>query len=291
MLSPTAHYEGKQRIDVSKLVFTSDAKSPALPSSYDETGRTWSIKLPSVASGAAYDVFAVYEGEVLGKLHVVSYAKQQHKVTLVPINDAKLDKTQIECELNAVYTPVGVHLEVEVDERMRGDYNWEVPSEQDKLLSLVGKSFWGYDKELKESTEMLRLQQAYQAKAGTLEGAYLFVLDGAKGIEGQKGSLLGEMPRKSRFGYLFSKDGEELSKTIAHELGHGLFTLQHTFDSEYAGKKSQGTSSNLMDYAEGTALAAFQWNVMASPAVFTAADKAEEAQSHDKSIIRLDKRQ
>ena len=272
----TAHYEGKKSIDVSKLVFTSDAKSPALPASYDETSRTWSIKLPSVASGAAYDIFAVYEGEVLGKLHVVSYAKQQHKVTLVPINDATFDKAQIERELNAVYTPVGIYFDVEVDERMRGDYSWEVTSEQDKLLSLVGKSFWGYDKEVKESTEMLRLQQAYQAKAGTLEGAYLFVLDGAKGIEGQKGSLLGEMPRKSRFGYLFSKDGEELSKTIAHELGHGLFTLQHTFDSEYAGKKSQKTSSNLMDYAKGTSLAAFQWNIMANPAIFTAMDKAEE---------------
>ena len=274
----TAHYEGKQRIDASKLVFTSDAKSPALPSSYDETSRTWSIKLPSVASGAAYDVFAVYEGEVLGKLHVVSYAKQRHKVTLVPINDAKLDKTHIERELNAVYTPVGVHFDVEVDERMRGDYSWEVPGEEDKQLSLVGKSFWGYDKELKESTEMLQLQQAYQAKAGTLEGAYLFVLDGAKGLPSGTAFLQGEMPRKSRFGYLFSNDGEALSKTIAHELGHGLFTLRHTFDSEYAGKKSQDSSSNLMDYAEGTALAAFQWNVMASPAIFTAADKAEEGQ-------------
>ena len=116
------------------------------------------------------------------KLHVVSYTKQQHKVTLVPINDATFDKAQIERELNAVYTPVGIYFDVEVDERMRGDYSWEVPSEQDKLLSLVGKSFWGYDKELKESTEMLQLQQAYQAKAGTLEGAYLFVLDGAKGF-------------------------------------------------------------------------------------------------------------
>ena len=272
----TAHYEGKQRIDVSKLVFTSDAKSPALPSSYDETSRTWSIKLPSVASGATYDVFAVYEGEVLGKLHVVSYAKQRHKVTLVPINDAKLDKTHIERELNAVYTPVGVHFDVEVDERMRGDYSWEVPGEEDKQLSLVGKSFWGYDKELKESTEMLQLQQAYQAKAGTLDGAYLFVLDGAKGLSSSTAFLQGEMPRKSRFGYLFSNDGEQLSKTIAHELGHGLFTLRHTFDSEYAGKKSQDTSSNLMDYAKGTSLAAFQWNIMANPAIFTAADKAEE---------------
>ena len=275
----TARYEGKKSIDVSKLVFTSDAKSPALPASYDETSRTWSIKLPSVASGAAYDVFAVYEGEVLGKLHVVSYVKQQHKVTLVPINNATFDKAQIERELNAVYTPVGIHFDVEVDERMRGDYSWEVTSEQDKLLSLVGKSFWGNDKELKESTEMLRLQQAYQAKAGTIEGAYLFVLDGAKGIEGQKGSLLGEMPRKSRFGYIFAANSlntEEFVRTIAHEVGHGLFTLQHTFDSEYAGKKSQDTSSNLMDYAKGTSLAAFQWNVMANPAIFTATDKAEE---------------
>ena len=123
---------------------------------------------------------------------------------------------------------------------------------------------------------MLQLQQAYQAKAGTLEGAYLFVLDGAKGLSSGTVFLQGEMPRKSRFGYLFSNDGKALSKTIAHELGHGLFTLRHTFDSEYAGKKSQDSSSNLMDYAEGTSLAAFQWNVMASPAIFTAADKAEE---------------
>ena len=275
----TAHYEGKKSIDVSKLVFTSDTKSPALPASYDETSRTWSIKLPSVASGAAYDVFAVYEGEVLGKLHVVSYVKQQHKVTLVPINNAKLDKSQIERELNTVYTPMGIDFDVEVDERMRGDYSWEVSSEQDKLLSLVGKSFWGYDKELKESTEMLRLQQAYQAKAGTLEGAYLFVLDGAKGLSSDTAFLQGEMPRKSRFGYIFAGNSpytEEIVRTIAHELGHGLFTLQHTFDSEYAGKKSQKTSSNLMDYAKGTFLAAFQWNIMANPALFTAADKAEE---------------
>ena len=290
----TAHYEGKQRIDAKKLAFTSDAKSPALPASYDETSQTWGIKLPSVASGASYDVFAVYEGEVLGKLHVVSYAKQNHKLTLVPINNAKLDKTEIERELNAVYTPVGIHFDVEVDERMRGDYSWEVTSEQDKLLSLVGKSFWGYDKELKESTEMLQLQQAYQAKAGMLDGAYLFVLDGAKGLSSGTAFLQGEMPRKNRFGYLFSKDGEQLSKTIAHELGHGLFTLRHTFDSEYAGKKSQDPSSNLMDYAEGTSLAAFQWNIMANPALFTATDKAEEvafaggvAISPDLKFIRI----
>lgn len=71
----------------------------------------------------SYDVFAVYEGVVIGKLRVVSYAKQQHKVTLVPINEVRLDKTAIEQELNVIYNPVGVQFTVNVDERMRGNYD------------------------------------------------------------------------------------------------------------------------------------------------------------------------
>jgi len=67
-----------------------------------------------------------------------------------------------------------------------------------------------------------------------------------------------------------------LSHTIAHELGHGLFTLQHTFDDEYGGTNSQGQTRNLMDYATGKELAAFQWNVLANPAVFTAADNKSQ---------------
>ena len=275
----TAKYDGLKNIDLKKVRFVSEPNSAALPAQLNETEQTWTITLKSVSAGAGYDVFAVYEGVVIGKLRVVSYAKQQHKVTLVPINEVRLDKTTIEQGLNAIYNPVGVQFTVNVDESMRGNYSWEVDSEKDGLLSTVGKSFWGYDKELKESTEMLNLQKTYQQAAGTLDGAYLFVLNGAKGLEGQKGDLLGEMPRKSRFGYIFagnSPNTEEIVHTIAHELGHGIFTLQHTFDAEY-GKGTIGTTNNLLDYTEtGTGLAAFQWNVMANPAVFTGTDKASK---------------
>ena len=280
-----AKYDGLKNIDLKKVRFVSEPNSTALPARLNETEQTWTITLRSVSAGASYDIFAVYEGVVIGKLCVVSYSKQKHKLTLVPINDAKLDKTYIERELNAVYAPIGIHFNVEVDERMRGNYSWEVLGEQDKLLSLVGKSFWGYDKELKESTEMLNLQKTYQQAAGTLDGVYLFVLNGATGLEGQKGDLLGEMPRKSRFGYIFagnSPNTEEIIHTIAHELGHGIFTLQHTFDAEY-GKGTRGKTNNLLDYPsnpldykEKTELAAFQWNIMASPAIFTALDKKKE---------------
>ena len=275
----TAKYDGLRNIDLKKVHFASEPNTAALPAKFNEAEQTWTVSLRSVSSGASYDVFAVYEGVVIGKLRVVSYTKQQHKVTLVPINEVKLDKSAIEQQLNTIYNPVGVQFTVNVDECMRGNYDWETKTEKDSLLGVVGMSFWGYDKELKESTEMLNLQKTYQQEAGTLDGVYLFVLNGAKGLEGQNKDLLGEMPRKSRFGYIFagnSPNTEEIVHTIAHELGHGIFTLQHTFDSEY-GKGTIGTTNNLLDYTEtGTGLAAFQWNVMANPAVFTGTDKASK---------------
>ena len=281
----TAKYDGLRNIDLKKVHFASEPNTAALPAKLNEAEQTWTISLRSVSSGASYDVFAVYEGVVIGKLRVVSYTKQQHKVTLVPINEVKLDKSAIEQQLNTIYNPVGVQFTVNVDESMRGNYDWEVESEKDGLLSTVGKSFWGYDKELKESQEMRNLQKTYQQEAGTPDGVYLFVLNGAKGFEGQKEGLLGEMPRKSRFGYIFADNGvkvNSLAHTISHELGHGIFTLQHTFDAEY-GKGTQGTTNNLLDYTEtGTDLAAFQWNIMANPAVFTMFDKSEKVNLTEK---------
>ena len=287
----TARYDGQKKIDLKKVHFVSDPNSAALPAQLNEAEQTWTISLRSVSAGSGYDVFAVYEGVVIGKLRVVSYANQQHKVTLVPINEAKLDKADIEQELNAIYNPVGVQFTVNVDERMRGNYSWERKTEKDSLLGVVSKSFWGYDKEVKETPEMLNLQKTYQQAAGTLDGVYLFVLNGATGLEGQKGDLLGEMPRKSRFGYIFagnSPNTEEIVHTLAHELGHGIFTLQHTFDAEY-GKGTQGTTNNLLDYTEkGKELAAFQWNVMANPAVFTKMDKAEDREKVEGATFILE---
>ena len=277
----TAEYTGNKAIDPQRVRFASEPRSTALPASYDASSKRWSVSLPSVSSGESYEVFAVYEGEVLGKLRVASYAQQRHKLTLVPINDAKLDKVQIERELNGVYGSVGIHFDVEVDTRMRGDYSWD--RDGDHKLSIVGKSFFGRVREVKESAEMDYLKKAYSQLSGTLDGLYLFVVDAAQGLEDKPQSLLGEMPRRSRFGYIFSGNSpnggtSDLSYTIAHELGHGLFTLQHTFDDEYGGRKSQGQTDNLMDYAAGKELAAFQWNVLANPAVFTVADKVEEGE-------------
>ena len=283
-----ARFEGKKTIDLSRVRFATSPNSPALPAELHQESKTWSLKLPATDAQSSYDVYAVYEGQVIGKLRVVSYPKQRHKLTLVPINDAQLDKDQIERELNSIYNSVGVHFDVEVDARMRGNYSWD--RDGDGKLSVVGKSFFGRVREVKESAEMDYLKKAYTQLAGTLDGVYLFVVDAAGGLEAQPKDLLGEMPRRSRFGYIFLGNSPNggmfaLSHTIAHELGHGLFTLQHTFDDEYGGTESQDQTRNLMDYATGKELAAFQWNVISNPAAFTALDRGKDTQLGEAGAI------
>ncbi|MBS1508888.1 MAG: hypothetical protein JSS79_19785, partial [Bacteroidetes bacterium] len=52
--------------------------------------------------------------------------------------------------------------------------------------------------------------------------------------------------------------------TMAHELGHGAFTLKHTFADNNA--LPQGTTDNLMDYNNGTHLWKLQWDRIHDPA-------------------------
>jgi hypothetical protein len=48
-----------------------------------------------------------------------------------------------------------------------------------------------------------------------------------------------------------------------------MFTLEHTFHINYSGREHKSRTSNLMDYAGGIDLAAFQWNIIANPAPLT----------------------
>jgi hypothetical protein len=52
------------------------------------------------------------------------------------------------------------------------------------------------------------------------------------------------------------------ARLVAHELGHGLYSLQHTFD--YPALENVETD-NLMDYNGGDFLAHFQWKLIQNP--------------------------
>ncbi|MEJ5266167.1 MAG: hypothetical protein WHT29_12710, partial [Bacteroidales bacterium] len=83
--------------------------------------------------------------------------------------------------------------------------------------------------------------------------------------------LQGFMPFNKQFGFVFVQATGSattmLSRTIAHEVAHGLFTLRHTFSNENTYILPQGTTDNLMDYSgqEGTALYKYQWDLIHNP--------------------------
>ena len=248
------------------------ADGETVPAAWSPRDSGWALTLDAPGPGEAYDLFAVRGGRALGRLRVVAYPRQRHAVTLVPVGAAALDTAALARALGAIYGPAGVELTLRVDGRLRGAVGWDLDGDGRLRLpggglpALLGGA---------ESEEMRALQRAYRAAGGTAEGPVLFALEGAAGADGAAATLRGEMPRGQRFGYLFGGGSPGLARAIAHELGHGLFTLQHTFDPEYGGAASRGQTDNLMDYGSGAALAAFQWAIMARPAVLTGWDRAE----------------
>ena len=112
------------------------------------------------------------------------------------------------------------------------------------------------------TAEMRQVINAYLNKRILApETYYLFLVEGAKNP-----AKLGYMPRKRQAGFIFTKphgSNEQLLQTIAHELGHGAFRLEHTFGKYPA--LIQGTTDNLMDYNRGTRLNKYQWEYMHNP--------------------------
>jgi len=118
--------------------------------------------------------------------------------------------------------------------------------------------------------EMNRVISAFKDWHGKLnpEAAYLFLVPKADG------GLQGYMPFNRQFGFVVvptdadgNVDAATLARTAAHELGHGIFSLRHTFSTKNFVYLQQGTTDNLMDYSGTTAtrLNKYQWDYIHNP--------------------------
>ena len=113
-----------------------------------------------------------------------------------------------------------------------------------------------------ETDDMKQLKKLYKQKREIKsDAAYIFILKKAKTDDGSE--VAGDMPRSHQVGYVFSEDAKYSdAATIAHELGHGLYSFEHTFENKGA---KQGSTDNLMDYNDGVAdkmLKVWQWNLL-----------------------------
>ena len=221
-------------------------------------GHSRRLTLPGGLNKDSYQVtaFAVKqtgdstkEEVAVGKLNVYSYDLIRNKVILVPVNGvSKPDAGQIHKRLNEIYGQAVAQWEVTVDKEFKVEASLLEGFDEGEsgLLASFPDKMREFNRKFKQSRTIDN--QAY----------YLFL------IEGTNFKNSGFMPFKRQMGYIYVDNGNDIPRTIAHELGHGAFRLRHTFSSEgfIAYEKS---TDNLMDYYGGSHLLKHQWDNVHDP--------------------------
>ena len=209
--------------------------------------KTFVIKVKGKQTYAEEQIVAtIKQGDkwkVIGAFMLVHISPKEVNVALVPTDavsqnklDAVIAKTQ------EIYNKVGVKINfkkekvLHIDSVVPGN---TIQTEKNTITSTY-------------STEQQNINTLYQ---GTDNSYVLFITDKASST-GQQGY----MRLNGQFGYVF-KSG--LPKTPAHELGHGIFKLEHPFELY---KTPELSTDLLMDYSQGTVLNHQDWKQINDPA-------------------------
>ncbi len=203
-------------------------------------------------------VYAMYKttdglNHRMAKLHVVETPALTQKVVIIPNSAShRINAQTIQTTLNQIYDIPNVTFSVEV----RAPYtakDWDAGNDG---MQVDDHKFMS-----RYSNEMKDLKNAYfsqNTSQDTANAVYLFVVHKMVNTEG--GNILGYMPRNKSVGFLAPNPS---NRTIAHELGHGLFRLAHTWQLDNT--QPEGSTQNLMDYDNGTTLLGAQWEQIHNP--------------------------
>ena len=261
--------KGGSLFDSVKFVMPTNGKYIEL--SCETTGEgEYKIRIPGGAGTRnSFEVYALgkMKGnssyQDAGKLLIANYAPRTQKVIFVPvtINDddwlalPEIDLDSIRKGLDAIYGKLGISFE------LSEDGYWEQENIEFLLedgLDLERKGKWDI-----LSDEMEYIKYLYSMEHKVEQGAaYIFFLNKRHAADA---SVVGDMPRGQASGFMFVDENLEFfadARLVAHELGHGLYSLQHTFD--YPALENAETD-NLMDYNGGDFLAHFQWRLIQNP--------------------------
>ena len=226
---------------------------------------TYSVSIPGTDPSNITHIYAIARPaagkpyENVGQLKVACYEKKTQKVILVPVaniksgsNNEGLNAETVKAYLTSVYGKLGYSFDVEVDNDK--SHIEGIKSDQ---ISITSGVFTQYSDEMSSviNTYTSHLGDSYDESA-----AYLFLMNKASGDNSSVGGI---MPQKHQFGFIFTGGTDVDNRTIAHELGHGLWGLDHTFVKAY--KMPEGTTPHLMDYNNGIYLAHFEWSQIDKP--------------------------
>ncbi|MDR2126368.1 MAG: hypothetical protein LBP63_06030, partial [Prevotellaceae bacterium] len=221
-------------------------------------GNIFEISLAAGVDNDVQQIYALYPagGKYLnlGRIDVVTYKPQTANLVVVSVNGNTINTSDLHAHLNEIYGKVGVTFEIETD---TFTYN-----EQINFFDESSGWFSRY------AAAMKSFNIAYRENIGERydkDKTYLFIL--GEDASRSDRDAQGFMPLGGRFGYLFKNQipANEINTIAAHELGHGIWALKHTFDNDY-GDIKVNTTNNLMDYTPNAEhLAKWQWEIIRYP--------------------------
>lgn len=173
---------------------------------------------------------------------LVDISPKNVNVALVPtdeVSEKKLD--QVIANTQAIYNKVGIKINFTKEKVLN-------------INSVVSGNTIQTEKNTLTSTYSAD-QQSINSLYQSTESSYVLFVTDKTSSTGQQGY----MRLNGQFGYVF-KTG--LDKTPAHELGHGIFKLEHPFEVY---KTSESSTDLLMDYSSGTALNHQDWKQINDP--------------------------
>lgn len=232
----------------------------------------YKIQIPA-GSDLNNHIYAFYNRKKIGKVNIRAYEQKTKHVIIVPVG-AEISRSQEELseELNKVYGQAGIHWTVKVEpvfdteEAPLEEVLFHIPEKDGKIL------------EADYSQEMKDLRRAYLDKYPqklqlTNKPVIMFAVAGFE--QGTvNSSNTGFMPRGRGMGFVTRASLED-GHTLAHEIGHGAFGLEHTWHDD---GPAQSTTDNLMDYSTGTQLTCSQWaSIHSKKIIFNYKDDSEDA--------------
>jgi hypothetical protein len=185
---------------------------------------------------------------MVGKLNVLTLAKQTRNVCIISVNGATLpDKTILENALNRIYIPAITQWNVTIADPLQ---NITFANENMTHGGSGALSMYNADQKT--------VIKAFEGKQKPdKETVYLFFVEN---VQGKESDADGYMPLQYQYGFIY---GYKDAIGVAHELGHGAFNLSHTFGSPFIAE--QGQTNNLMDYSRKTELWKHQWKLIHDP--------------------------
>ena len=260
-----------RNISADSLIFKTD-KGALIESKRVEGSDDFLLTLKGFHSFAVEQVQAtIKQGkkyQIAGVFNLVHLSPKTAKVILVPTSE----NTSMDIDrVKSIYSKVGVTL----------DITWAAPFDISPYLTngiLETKDVFG------DLTDYSPSQQAvisaYKATGKVADDSYYVFITNAKSSTGQGGY----MALGGQFGFVF----DQTERTLAHELGHGIFKLAHPFK-----KKQQGNVPSLMDYTSDEDLLFADWKQINDPAfkigIFQGQKEGEHLGEEDPVLEKLKK--